>query len=73
MLVYEITGYQGCHREAFDGPNQQEEPNWLSKSQHEQIIGQPWDFQERFDTTIFFPNQGASSEDTAAAVGVCDM
>ncbi|CAM9226045.1 unnamed protein product [Pylaiella littoralis] len=39
MLVYEITGYQGCHREAFDGLNQQEEPNWFSKSQHEQIIG----------------------------------
>ncbi|CAM9225967.1 unnamed protein product, partial [Pylaiella littoralis] len=31
-----------------------------------------WDFQERFDTTIFFPNQGASSDDTAAAVGVED-
>lgn len=68
MLVYEITGYQGCDRAAW---STQQEPMWLSKD--EQIIGQPWDFQEKFDTTIFFSTRGTSSDDAPAVAAVCDV
>eukprot|EP00752_Nemacystus_decipiens_P004621 g4218.t1 len=50
MLVFEITSYQGCHHEASDESIGQGFPS-SSPSNDEQIIGQPWDFQEKFDTT----------------------
>lgn len=47
MVVFEITAYQGCPSapEALDDP---------ASSQDGQKIGEPWDYQEKFDTTSFF-------------------
>ena len=52
MLVYEITSYQGCQHEASDESIQQRSLPVFS-SRDEQIIGKPWDFQEKYDTTKF--------------------
>lgn len=72
-LVHEITAHQGCHLEELSEPTKHD-PLWLSKQEDEQIIGQPWDYQNKFDTNIFVSAQGASlplSDDPAA--GVCDL
>lgn len=53
MLVYEITSYQGCHHEPSEESIQQGSLPSAS-SEDEQIIGQPWDFQRKYDTTKFF-------------------
>lgn len=73
MLVYEITSYQGCHPEPSDGPIQQGQMT-LSTSEDEQIIGQPWDFQEKYDTTKFFTSsQGRHSVSNGVPAGSCDV
>lgn len=73
MLVYEITSYRSCHHEVLDEPTQQE-PSWLSRAEDEQIVGQPWDYQEKFDTTLFFLAQDApSSLSDDAPAGMCDV
>ena len=72
MLVYEITSYQSCHPESSDGLIQGHLP--LSTSEDEQIIGQPWDFQKKYDTTKFFTSyQGRhSSLPNGLPAGSCD-
>lgn len=61
MSVYEITAYQGCHSEDFETPVEQV-PARVPGSEDKQVIGQPWDFQEKFDTVNFFlSNRGDSS------------
>lgn len=74
MLVYEITSYQGCHHEPFNEPIQQG-PMSVSISEDEQIIGQPWDFQRKYDTTKFFTSsQGRDSSLSDSVIPVsCDV
>lgn len=73
MLVYEITSYQPCnhrgaHQPTGEGPIRR-------MSEDEQIIGLPWDYQEKFDTTKF----AMATKDTPPPVqgdtlqGVCDV
>eukprot|EP00752_Nemacystus_decipiens_P004620 g4217.t1 len=74
MLVYEITSYQGCQPEPSDGRIEVGHTA-LSTSEHEQIIGQPWDFQEKYDTTKFFTSGqgGRHSLSTGVPAGSCHV
>ena len=74
MLVYEITSYQGCHHEASDESFQQGNQS-ISSSQDEQIIGQPWDFQQKYGTTKFFmtSQRGAPPFRNGVSTGSCDV
>ncbi|CAM9666863.1 unnamed protein product [Ectocarpus sp. 12 AP-2014] len=60
MSVYEITAYQGCQRKDFEMPVEQV-PAWVPGSEDKQVIGQPWDFQEKFDTVNFFSSDRGDS------------
>lgn len=71
MLVYEITSYQGCHPETSD-----ESVGSLSlASEDEQIIGQPWDFQEKHDTIEFLMSTQRSENwfPDSVHAGSCDV
>eukprot|EP00903_Cladosiphon_okamuranus_P006776 g6606.t1 len=73
MLVYEITSYQGCDHE---NPDDSLRDGLLSfsSSQDEQIIGQPWDFQEKYDTAKFFKSDGRRSLfSNGVPAGSCDV
>lgn len=72
MLVYEITSYKSCSLEALGGTTQQD-PLWLSKVEDEQVVGHPWDYQEKFDTTLFMAQEGSSSLSGDAPGGMCYM
>ena len=74
MLAYEITAYQGCYPEPSDGLMDQAHMA-PSTSEDEQVIGQPWDYQEKYDTTRFFtPNQGQHSLlSNGVPAGSCDV
>lgn len=66
-LVYEITayqGYQGCQREVSLSP---------AVSADEQIFGQPWDVQEKFDTANFFIPIPPTSSISNSPAGVCNV
>ena len=73
LLVYEITAYQGCKRDAYEG-NIPEGSLSLSVSADEQIIGEPWDFQGKIDTFSFMlTHQGCSSSLRQLPAGLCDV
>lgn len=74
MMVYEITSYKGCHFEASDESIGQE-PLSFSPSEDEQIIGQPWDFQEKYDTTKFLTStqRGEAWFPNSVPAGSCDV
>lgn len=67
MLVYEITAYLRCHLEVA------EDARSFAYSEDEQIIGHPWDFQEKHVTTDFMPKYGPSSLSNSSLAGVCDV
>lgn len=71
MLVYEITATQNCDYEAIEKSTMHE----LAEPEDQQIIGQPWDYQERFDTTAFVSTEPDSSilRDGSHYAGVCDV
>ncbi|CAB1119605.1 unnamed protein product [Ectocarpus sp. CCAP 1310/34] len=58
MSVFEITAYMGCQYEALDQPIGRGSPP-ISGSEDTQIVGQPWDFQEKIDATNFLSTQSA--------------
>ncbi|CAB1112839.1 unnamed protein product [Ectocarpus sp. CCAP 1310/34] len=69
MSVYEITTYQGCDSEEFDVPSQH------ASSEDQQIMGQPWDYQETFNSSSFFISiqSGVSSLTNASFPGSCNV
>lgn len=69
MSVYEITSYKGCDSEEIDKLSQH------ASSDDQQIMGQLWDYQEKFDTTSFFmpTHSGASSLTNTRLPGSCDV
>ncbi|CAN0346077.1 unnamed protein product, partial [Ectocarpus fasciculatus] len=69
MSVYEITSYKGCDSGDFDKQSQYASP------EDQQIMGQLWDYQQKFDTTNFFmPTQsGVSSLTNASFPGTCNV
>lgn len=73
MLVYEITAYLGCHLEVADDALQQPEPLSFASSEDEQIIGRPWDFQEKNIATKVMPTFGSSSSSNNIPTGACDV
>lgn len=56
MSVFEITAYKGCQYEALDQPIGRGSPP-VSGSEDTQIVGQPWEFQEKIDGTNFLSTQ----------------
>lgn len=72
MLVYEITSYQSCYHEALNETTQQD-PLWRSRAEDEQVVGDPWDYQEKFDTTLFMAKDGSSLLSGNAPGGICDV
>lgn len=74
ILVYEITSYRGCHLE-FDNEPIQQQLMLLSTSRDEQIIGKPWDFQEKHDTTKFFKSiqHGETSHQNGVPPRSCEQ
>lgn len=69
MSVYEITSYKGCDNGDFDKQSQHASP------EDQQIMGQLWDYQEKFDTTNFFmlTQSGVSSLTNASFPGSCNV
>lgn len=74
MMVYKITSYQGCHLEASDGLFG-EGSLLFPPSEDEQIIGQPWDFQRKHDTTKFLKSTQSDEAWVSEGVlaGSCDV
>eukprot|EP00752_Nemacystus_decipiens_P004599 g4198.t1 len=51
MTVYEITALSRCQHETF---GESLRSGSLPSPRDDQMLGQPWDFQDKFDTTKFF-------------------
>lgn len=71
MTVYEITAYNRCNSEAF-GESLRLEP--LPGSKDQQILGQPWDFQGKFETTrLLSSTQGRPSRSSDVRARSCNV
>lgn len=72
MTVFDIPAYNRCQHEAFGESLHQ--LGALPSPNDDQRFGQPWDFQEKFDTTKFFMStHGGSPASSAVSLRSCDV
>lgn len=73
MTVYELTAYSRCKLEPF---GESLRLGTLPSSKDDQRVGQPWDYQEKFDTRQFFkpaPVGSSSSSRDVISARSCDV
>lgn len=71
MVMFEMLTYQGCQNENLDQQDTQAPP---ISGADKQTIGRPWDYQDKFDPTLFFTSTATFSWPSSGIVAeICNV